>query len=94
MLADQQPAPAEACTHLGADPVHKEPGVLIWALMGLGFVVFFAIGSVLILWPESRSKPVTRTFGDYKLLRRLQMGPLAAMRMARRMSKPRQGGGS
>ena len=83
-----QPAPAEACTDMGATPPPPKPvGLLTWCAMALGFIVFFAIGSVLIWWPESRSKPVTRTFGHYRLLRRFQFGPLTAMRLARRLDK-------
>lgn len=83
-----EPAPAEACTEMGATPIPpKPPGVLTWCAMALGFIVFFAVGSILIWLPDRKDKPATRTFGDYRLLRRLQIGPLSSMKLARRMNK-------
>ena len=87
MIGDQ-PAPAEACTEIGATPAAPKPvGVLTWCAMAAGLVIFFAVGSVLLLLPER--KPAQRTFSDYSLLRRLQMGPISAMRMARRLRSPK-----
>lgn len=84
-----QPEPAEACTDIGAEQsAPKSVGVLTWCALAVGFVIFFAVGSVLVMLPLPRRRPTQCTFSDYTLLRRLQMGPLAAMRMARRMSKP------
>ena len=83
-----QPDPAEACTHLGAtSAIPPPPGLLTWCLMAIGFVVFFAVGSILIWLPDRKDKPATRTFDDYRLLRRLQIGPISAMKLARRQNK-------
>ena len=82
------PPPAEACTELGATPAAAKPvGLLTWCAMAAGFVVFFAVGSILIWLPDRKDKPATRTFGDYRLLRRLQIGPISAMKLARRQNK-------